>query len=154
MSEYGGYDRAAWQRVADVLKRQRVELGFPIRSTLVSYLVQHQLAKMSIDRILGDLERGARDNYASSTIASVETWYGLVPGEIRRILKNESDLTRQAKALKRAAKAASKGETVEMNRRLHSDGWELAGLADLPTADLAGILARIAEELESRTRVT
>lgn len=79
-----------WGRVADRLRAARIELGYQRRSELVNALMRAGRAKLSVERILGDLERGARANYSPSTLSAAEAWYGLAPGEIRHLLAGDS----------------------------------------------------------------
>jgi len=88
----GAIDRR-WVLVAELLCAARVQAGFQRRTYLVNHLVENQIAKPSIDRILGDLERGARDNYSLATLAAVEAYYQIPAGEIGRTLRGPAPTT-------------------------------------------------------------
>lgn len=80
-----------WGRVADRLKQARIDAGFPHRIDLVDELLRTGKAKLSVERILGDLERGSRANYSPATLSAVESWYGLTLGEIRLLLSSAGE---------------------------------------------------------------
>jgi hypothetical protein len=128
---------AGWQQVATMLKAARIKKGFRLRSELVTHLVNTRQAKTSIDRILGDLERGARDNYSASTLAGVELWYGLPAGEIARTVHQT------ARAVTASSQNAD-GSEYEMTSH------QISGLSGLPTIGLLHMALAISEELAAR----
>lgn len=134
-----------WKRVAERLHRARQERGYRLRSELVRDLVKSGQAKPSIDRILGDLERGARDNYSASTLAAVELWYGLPSGEIHRWLNDRQS----AQQLKKAAPRA-RTDKKQVVSELTNAGWTISGVEDMDPADLAALLQALATEIASR----
>lgn len=81
-----------------------------------------------MDRVLGDLERGARSNYSSQTLAATESYYGLPMGTIAQIRSQNSRASLRAAALVGA------------------------DLKQYTEQQLAAILGMLAQELASRSR--
>jgi hypothetical protein len=129
-----------WGRVAHRLKQARIDAGFPHRVDLVDELLRTGKAKLSVDRILGDLERGSRDNYSPATLSAVEAWYGLAPGEIQSLLSGEGE-------------AAPLGVVVR-RRKVSDPGYPSMPtiLSRLDDDRLIEILHAIAEELGARAK--
>jgi hypothetical protein len=73
-------DADAWQRLAQLLIRRRVELGFPRRTEFARH---HGL---SHDRNLSDIEKCRRTNYSDPMLAQFEQLYGWEAGSIEAVL--------------------------------------------------------------------
>lgn len=131
----------AWGRVADALQQARLRAGFVYRTELVAELVQSGRAKLSVDRILGDLERGSRTNYSPATLTAVESWYGLPSGEIQRLLGTEAG---------RGTANPRKLAAVRAPKISRGDGGASA-LARLGNERLVEIVTAIAQELADRS---
>lgn len=69
-----------WKRVGEYVVQRRTELG--MRTTKAFAERVHLTPRM-----LGDLENGRRDNYAASTLASIEMALEWYPGSIKSIAK-------------------------------------------------------------------
>lgn len=74
-----------WRRLGPLLKRRRVELGFPVRIAFARHHRQPQ------DRIMSDLEQARRSNYDELTLHRAEGWYQLAEGSITRFLDGAVD---------------------------------------------------------------
>jgi len=131
----------AWGRVADALQRARLRAGYVYRTELVAELVQSGRAKLSVDRVLGDLERGSRTNYSAATLTAVESWYGLPSGEIQRLLGTEAE---------RGAGKPRKPAAVRAPKIPRGEGGASA-LARLSNDRLVEIVTAIAQELADRS---
>lgn len=73
-------DDEAWQRLGALLIAARVGLGFPRREAFARQL------GLSHSRTLADIENAKRRDFAKSTLASIEHWYGWKTGSIRAVL--------------------------------------------------------------------
>lgn len=134
-----------WGRVARRLQQARIDAGFPHRIDLVDELLRTGKAKLSVDRILGDLERGARSNYSSATISAVEAWYGLEPGEVRRVHAGEGETYRSPHRAVAARRVAATEQPTAATARPST-------LSRLPADRLVEILSAIATELGTRAK--
>jgi hypothetical protein len=135
-----------WMLLAQRLKSSRRELGYKNRASFVSHLVSTGSATASVDRILGDLERGARSNYSAATLSAIESWYSLDRGEVRRIL----DSAPEPRPLEVSVLHLRAGDRESSIVFLGEQGWDLAGVKNLTTPQLADLLQGLADELRSR----
>jgi hypothetical protein len=141
------YQQSDWLRLAEVLRTARVHQGFKIRSQLVAYLVREWKLKPSIDRILGDLERGSRDNYSDSTLTAVEVWYGMRTGDVNRILQDIlQDLPSRPDRIEKLERVRrAKYRTAQVV--LEESEWSLEGVEDMDAEQLVELGNLLANEM-------
>jgi hypothetical protein len=74
-------DRADWERVGEMLQRQRVQLDPRYRNRAL-FSTERRINY----RLCLDIETGARENYGIATLAHIELAYGWRPGSIAAAL--------------------------------------------------------------------
>lgn len=125
----------AWAQVGEVLRRARA-LKAPGKSRVE--FAKAVGASRSL-RVLNDIETGKRENYDPQTIANVEVWYELRPGQIHEVVA-------AAKQLEQAERVSSE---VRARLQMLRNG---TGDRNIDLAELENAVAEAADRVKRRRR--
>ena len=78
------YPSEAWRRLGLALERRRAELGYGFRQR--GQFTQEQGGGKLSSKTISRLEKGERDSYPESTVATVEAMYRWAPGSFAAVL--------------------------------------------------------------------